>query len=49
MINERSGVFKVDLFSGWMLFFVFPMLKQWNLERLRVGTIRSLEKKRGSR
>ena len=43
-------MFKVDLFWILMLFFfVFPMLKQWNLERLRVGTIRSLEKKRGSR
>ncbi len=40
----------MDLFWILMLFFfVFPMFKQWNLERLRVGTIRNLEKKRGSR
>ena len=43
-------MFKLDLFWILMLFFfVFPMFKQWNLERLRVGTIRTLEKKRGSR
>ena len=40
----------MDVFWILMLvFFVFPVFKQWNLERLRVGTIRNLEKKRGSR
>ena len=32
-----------------LFFFVFPMFKQWNLERMRVAMIRKLEKKRGSR
>ncbi|KUK61968.1 MAG: Uncharacterized protein XE01_0657 [Synergistales bacterium 58_81] len=40
----------MDLFWIFILFFfVFPMFKQWNLERMRVAMIRKLEKKRGSR
>jgi len=43
-------VFKLDLFWIFILFFfVFPMFKQWNLERMRVAAIRKLEKKRSSR
>lgn len=43
-------MFKLNLFWIFILFFfVFPMFKQWNLERMRVATIRKLEKKRGSR
>ncbi len=43
-------MFRVDVF--WIIllfFFVFPMIKQWSLERSRVMAIRNLEKKRGSR
>jgi len=43
-------MFRVDFF--WIIllfFFVFPMIKQWSLERSRVMAIRNLEKKRGSR
>ena len=43
-------MFGVDIFWILMLFFfVFPMMKQWNLERMRVAALRALEKKRGSR
>ena len=43
-------MFKLDLFWIFILFFfVFPMFKQWNLERMRVAAIRKLEKKRSSR
>ncbi|HQO82630.1 MAG TPA: ATP-dependent Clp protease proteolytic subunit [Synergistales bacterium] len=43
-------MFKLNFFWIFILFFfVFPMFKQWNLERMRVATIRKLEKKRGSR
>ncbi|HRV71804.1 MAG TPA: ATP-dependent Clp protease proteolytic subunit [Thermovirgaceae bacterium] len=43
-------MFKIDVFWIMLLFFfVFPMAKQWMLERSRVSAIRNLEKKRGSR
>jgi len=41
-------MFRVDFF--WIIllfFFVFPMIKQWSLERSRVMAIRNLEKKTG--
>lgn len=43
-------MFNIDIFWVVILFFfVFPMMKQWMLERSRVVAIRNLEKKRGSR
>ncbi|MDO9508369.1 MAG: ATP-dependent Clp protease proteolytic subunit [Thermovirgaceae bacterium] len=43
-------MFKIDIFWIMILFFfIFPMMKQWALERSRVVAIRNLEKTRGSR
>lgn len=50
MTGGGFQMFNIDIFWVVILFFfVFPMMKQWMLERSRVVAIRNLEKKRGSR